>query len=197
MVSAVFDVVRWLCHRILEILGWTFAGDVPDIPKMVIIGAPHTTNWDFILFLGALYHWDLEVRFLAKHTLFRWPLGAVFTALGGIPVDSAGAGGVVRQVQQTFESEERMVLVIAPEGTRMAAPVWKTGFIEIAERTGVPVVPAGVDYPTRTITIGSPLDPSTARGDLMDQLREFYADKEGMRQDFKGPVRLAGESDGL
>ena len=184
--------MKWLSHRVLTALGWEFLGEVPDVPKMVIIGAPHTSNWDFFLFLAALHHYRLSVNYLGKHTLFRWPFGFLFRRLGGIPVDRSRAGGVVGQVKQEFDQADQMILVLAPEGTRKAAPQWKSGFLEIATAAQVPIVLAGVNYPSKTVTIG-PHYEATAMG-LMDAVRAFYADKVGRHPQGKGPVALRTES---
>lgn len=186
--------MRWLSHRIATLLGWKIEGVVPDIPKMVIIGAPHTSNWDFFLFLATIHHFDIRVRFLGKHSLFRWPFGWMFRKVGGIPVDRTRAGGIVRQVEAAFDERERMILVIAPEGTRRAASAWKSGFVEIAERVGIPVVFAGVDGPNKVLTISRPEPVGSDRGQFMDRVRAFYADKPGINPKGKGPVRLAREA---
>lgn len=174
-------------------MGWTFSGEIPPLPKMVVVGAPHTSNWDFLLFLAALHAYRVRVRFLGKHTLFRWPLGYVFRGVGGIPVDRSRPGGIVGQVMDAFAASDRMILVIAPEGTRSTAPRWKTGFLEIAERAEVPVVPAGIDAGTKTITIGPTLEVGPDRSRLMDRLRSFYQGMTGVRPHHQGPVRLVGE----
>lgn len=191
--SGTIPGVKWLSYRVLKALGWRFEGVVPDVPKMVIVGAPHTTNWDFILFLAALYHFDLKVKFLAKHTLFRWPFGALFRRWGGIPVDRARARGIVDQVKEAFDAAREMILVVAPEGTRSAAPRWKSGFFEIAERVGVPVVPAGVDGANKVVTMGEAQPLGLTRDELMDRLRDFFEGQNGIRPQNAGPVRLAGE----
>jgi 1-acyl-sn-glycerol-3-phosphate acyltransferase len=185
--------MRWLSYRVFKGLGWRIEGVIPDLPKMVIIGAPHTSNWDFFLFLAVIHHFHLKVRFLGKHTLFRWPFGFMFRAVGGIPVDRNRSGGIIGQVKREFDSEVRMTLVIAPEGTRSAAPQWKSGFVKIAEELHVPVVPAGVDSASKTVTIGPPLTVDGDRKGFMDRLRAFYADKNGVDPSGKGPVRLARE----
>ena len=176
----------------MSALGWQFVGDVPDVPKMVVIGAPHTSNWDFFLFLGTLHHLRLKVAFLGKHTLFRWPFGLLFRRLGGIPVDRSRAGGVVGQVKRAFDDADEMILVLAPEGTRKAAPRWKSGFLEIATAAEVPIVLAGVDYENKTVTIGPHFDPESLG--LMDSIRHFYSDKTGHHPHGKGPVVLRSES---
>lgn len=186
--------MRWLSYRFLRWLGWRIEGEIPDIPKMVIIGAPHTSNWDFILFLAALHHFRIRVWFLAKHSLFRRPFGWMFRKVGGIPVNRSGPGGIVRQVEAAFDERDEMILVIAPEGTRRAAPQWRSGFVEIAEGADIPVVFAGVDGTNKVLTISQPEVVGRDRLDLMDRARAFFADKDGINPKGKGPVRLARET---
>lgn len=186
--------MRWLSYQIATALGWKIRGELPDEPKMVIVGAPHTSNWDFFLFLAALHHLDFTARFLGKSSLFRWPFAFMFRKVGGIPVDRSGPGGLVGQVEAAFEAEDEMILVIAPEGTRSAAPRWKSGFVEIAESAGVPVVLAGVDGINRVVTIGPALRVGDDRRAFMDRVRAFYADQPGINPEGKGPVRLGEES---
>jgi len=185
--------MRWLSHLLATALGWRFEGIVPDEPKMVVLGAPHTTNWDFFLFLATLHHFGLRVRYLAKRSLFRWPFGWFFRATGGVPVDRRQPGGVVAQVEQAFAEEDRMILVVAPEGTRGKAAHWKSGFVEIAERVGIPVVPAGVDGVGKRVIIGDPVRVGGDRSEVMGRLRAFYEGKSGVRPELATPVVLAEE----
>lgn len=185
--------MKWLAYRYLKLRGWSFEGQLPDVPKMIVIGAPHTSNWDFILFLGALHHFRIKVTYIGKHTLFRWPFGWLFRALGGIPVDRSKPGGLVRQVVDAMETADRMVLVIAPEGTRKAAPYWKSGFLKIADVTGVPIVLAAVDSSKKRLVIGPAVSFDGDTKSFMDAAREFYADKEGLHPELKGPVGVRGE----
>lgn len=186
--------MKWLSYRVLTALGWRFEGALPDVPKMVIVGAPHTSNWDFFLFLAALHHFDMKVKFLGKHTLFRRPFGWLFRHWGGIPVNRQRAAGVVDQVKRAFDEADEMILVIAPEGTRGPARVWKSGFFEIAERVGVPVVPAGVDGAGKVVTMGPVQPVGLGREELMDRLRVFFEGKDGIRPHNAGLVRLTGET---
>jgi 1-acyl-sn-glycerol-3-phosphate acyltransferase len=185
--------MRWLSYRVMRWLGWEIVGDLPDVPKMVIVGAPHTSNWDFFLFLGTIQHFDIKVNFLGKASLFRWPFGAMFRKVGGIPVHRATSGGLVGQVKAAFDGAEQMILVVAPEGTRKAAPHWKSGFVEIAAGAMVPVVIAGVDGAKRVLTVSPPFDANRDRSLFMDDVRAFLSDKDGLRPEGKGPVRLDGE----
>ena len=185
--------MKWLSHRIATLMGWSFQGQIPPLSKMVVIGAPHTSNWDFFLFLAALHAYRIRVKFLAKHTLFRWPFGYLFRAVGGIPVARSRPGGIVGQVTDAFAASDQMILVIAPEGTRSAVPGWKSGFLEIAGRLGLQVVPAGVDADTKTITVGPALEVGTDRTRFMERLRGFYEGMTGLRPHLQSPVRLIDE----
>lgn len=160
---------------------------------MIIVGAPHTSNWDFVLFLATLRHYGMKVRFLGKHTLFRPPFGWFFERLGGIPVDRSKTTGIVGQVAQAFDAAAQMILVIAPEGTRKAAPSWKSGFLAMAEESNVPVVLAGVDYPRRTVSLSEAIDVDGDVAAFMDIARDFYRGKRGLHPDLETPVAVEEE----
>lgn len=179
---------KWLASR-----GWKFIGVMPELDKMIIIGAPHTSNWDFIVYLAAIRHWQISPRFVGKRTLFRRPFGGLFRRLGGIPVDRSGPWGMVGQVAELFEASEQMILVVAPEGTRTAAPYWKSGFVRIAAEARVPIVPARIDFPRKRVELGSPIDFEGDERALMDRLRVFYEVSKGKDGRGKGPVRLKDE----
>jgi 1-acyl-sn-glycerol-3-phosphate acyltransferase len=188
--------VKRLAYAWARLTGWNFAGALPDEPKFIVIGAHHTSNWDFVVFLAALRHFDIRARFLGKHTLFRWPFGSFFERLGGIPVDRSKVGGIVAQVARKFEAKDEMVLVLAPEGTRKAERWWKSGFLKIAEATNVPVVPAAIDYPTKTVTVGDAIYFEGDTKDFMDRTRFFYADKRGRYPEMETPAVLRHELKG-
>lgn len=185
--------MKWLAKKWLELRGWTFAGGPPNDPRYIIVGAPHTSNWDFVIFLGAIQHFDIRPRYLGKHTLFRGPFGWLFRRWGGIPVDRTRSSGIIEQVEKEFASNEEFALVIAPEGTRKAAPYWKSGFVKIAEATGAPIVPARIEYEKRVLTLGEPIHHNGSVEDLMDELRLFFRDASGKIRSGEGPIRLREE----
>jgi 1-acyl-sn-glycerol-3-phosphate acyltransferase len=187
--------VTWLADKLLQLRGWRFTGELPDLPKLIVIGAPHTSNWDFIIFLGALHHFRMKASFIGKHTLFRWPFGYFFRWLGGIPVDRAKPGGLVQQVVDAIKQSDRMILVMAPEGTRKPAPYWKSGFLQIAALAEIPIVLGYVDYPNRLAGMGSLLSFDGDASRFMDEARKFYVDKEGLHREGKGPVMVREEVD--
>lgn len=182
--------MRWLAHRYLRLRGWTFLGALPDAPKMIVIGAPHTSNWDFVVYLAALHHFRLKANYIGKHTLFRWPFGYLFRYLGGIPVDRSKPEGIVCQVTEAFSAADEMTLVVAPEGTRKAASYWKSGFLTIAEMADVPVMLAALDFARREVTIGPLIDYTGDTSAFMEEARSFYDDKVGLYPEGKGPVRV-------
>ena len=182
-----------LTHRLLTARGWTFEGTRPEALKLLAIGAPHTSNWDFVAFLGAMAHFDLRANVLIKDSAFVGPLGPLLRSLGGIPVDRSGAQGLVDRTVEAYRKAKELVLVLAPEGTRSNAEHWRSGFHRIASEAAVPILPAWVDYPSRRIGF-EPLMAATAdlRGD-MDRLREVYRSKMGRHPERMKPVRLAAE----
>ena len=167
-------MVRQALIALYRLSGWRADGELPPIPRFVIIGASHTSNWDFLVFLGTVSALGRHVRFIAKESLFRWPLGGFMRALGGVPVDRSSPQDLVSQIAAEFDAHEEFVLVIAPEGTRSRTTRWKTGFYQIALRARVPIVCAGPDYPSRRGVIGPLIQPTgNYAADLKPALRFF------------------------
>ena len=147
-------VLRVLGRWLLAALGWKVEGEVPDLPKLVIGVAPHTSNWDFVVGVAAMFALDLRIEFLGKHTLFRGPLGAFMRWIGGIPVDRSNPQGVVDEAIAAFGRVDQRLLAIAPQGTRKRGARFKSGFLRIAHGAGVPVVLAALDYGARCVRFG-------------------------------------------
>jgi len=167
--------LRALGRAGLGLLRWNIEGEIPDLPRFVLIMAPHTSNWDFVVALLADLALDMEASWMGKHTIFRGPFGRWLRGLGGIPVVRHAAHNVVTQMVAEFSRRERMVLGIAPEGTRKRVQRWKSGYWFIARAAGVPILPAGLDFGRRAIVIG-PLRHTT--GSLEDDeaaLQAFFA----------------------
>ena len=133
---------------------WTLSGEPPKSRRCVIIGAPHTSNWDFIFFLGTTHAFGLRPAFMGKDSLFRWPLGRFMREMGGVPVIRSSSQNYVDQIVAEFGRREDMMLVVAPEGTRKGAERWKSGFYHIARGAGVPIVLAWVDQASRRGGLG-------------------------------------------
>jgi 1-acyl-sn-glycerol-3-phosphate acyltransferase len=156
----------------MGIRGWRVEGGIPDIPKMVLIVAPHTSNWDFLTGLWVKLAMRLGARFVGKHTLFRGPVGVFMRWLGGVPVDRSAAAGFVEETARAVLESERMTVVVAPEGTRKRTDRWKSGFYRIATTAGVPIVLAGFDYPRKVILFGPLFQPT---GDYEKDLAELQS----------------------
>jgi 1-acyl-sn-glycerol-3-phosphate acyltransferase len=166
----------------LGLAGWRFEGEVPDIPKIVIAVAPHTSNWDFVVGMLAMFALDLDLSFLAKHTLFRNRVSASFFRwLGGIPVDRTAAHGVVGDAVQAFERADRKLLVVAPEGTRKHVEHFKPGFLHIARGAHVPVLFATLDYGRKVVRLGPWFEPGEDVEVERKRCEEFYADVRGFK----------------
>lgn len=166
----------------LGVAGWRFDGGIPDVSRAVLIVAPHTSNWDFLLGVAAMYALGLRVAFLGKHTLFSWPLGSLMRWLGGIPVDRRSSGGIVEETVGLFEKRSQLILALAPEGTRSNVERWKTGFYFVALKARVPIVPVAFDYPHRLIRIGGKFEPTGNLESDLEILRSFFSGVERLRE---------------
>lgn len=182
-------ISRWY----LLLRGWRFIGPPPDVPKAVIVAAPHTSNWDFLVFLAIARHFRIKVGFLGKDTLFKGPLGVLMRRWGGIPVDRSRPRAMVESVAQHFNTHDSVLLVITPEGTRGKAKVWKSGFWRIADALDVPVFMGFVDASTKTAGFGPARNIDGDPHGWMDAARLFYSDKVGLKPSRHGPISLASE----
>ncbi len=170
-------VLQALGRLVLRLAGWRFQGDVPHIPKFVIIVAPHTSNWDFVVGVFAMFAKDLRVHWLGKDTLFRMPMNRPLRWLGGRPVKRDVPEGVVREVAATIVAESEFLLALAPEGTRKRVTEWRSGFYRVAESAHVPIVPVWLDYGRREIGIGAPLLPTGDLAGDLARLRALYSSR--------------------
>jgi 1-acyl-sn-glycerol-3-phosphate acyltransferase len=178
----------WACSR------WTLAGDsAPDGPS-VLIGAPHTSNWDFVLMLGIAWRHGIDIRWLGKKSLFNGWRGPIMRALGGIPVDRDDPSRVVTEVVERIRAREVFGLVVTPDGTRGSNEYWKSGFYRIARETGMPVTLGFVDRTTMTTGLGPTFELTGDVAADMDRIRAFYADKAGVRPELRTEPRLRDET---
>ena len=166
--------------------GWRVAGPPPDVPKAVIIGGPHTSNWDGIFTLAAMVSLSLDARVMIKDSAFRGPLGWLLRWLGAMPIDRNSPKDVVQQTVDQFVSHERMVIIVAPEGTRDGASQWKSGFWRIAKGAGVPVIVASADYRKKEIAFPALVMPGDDMAADMATILECYRGVEP-----RHPARLS------
>lgn len=187
-----------MLRRILARLYWTFSRwtlrsePAPTRPT-VLIGAPHTSNWDFVLMLAIAWRLGIPVRWLGKASLFAGWRGPIMRALGGIPVQRDDAARVVDEVVERVHAGEVFGLVVTPDGTRGGNEYWKSGFYRIARATGMPVTLGYVDRTTMTTGLGPTIDLTGDVAGDMDRIRAFYADKAGLRPERRTEPRLQNE----
>jgi 1-acyl-sn-glycerol-3-phosphate acyltransferase len=178
------------CRWILRACGWTVVFRWPPVPKCVVIFYPHTSNWDFVWGVLAYLSLGWPVKWCAKDDWFRWPLGILARALGGIPVNRRVRTGVVEQLKREYDSAQELYVAITPEGTRSRTDHWKSGFYHLALATGTPVGLAFIDRPSRRIGIDTYIALSGSEAEDLATLRAFYADKRGVRPQLQGEIRF-------
>lgn len=173
-------LARWL----FKIAGWRVVGAVPHLPKAIWVIAPHTTNLDFLLGLGARPTLGIWIEYLAKSSLFTWYAGWLFRALGGKPVYRDKSHNLVDAMAAVFNRHEQLHIAIAPEGTRSNVSKLKTGFYYIALKAGVPIIPVGFDWPRKLIILGNPLHPTGNYATDMVPFYQFFAQVQGGKKDW-------------
>ncbi len=176
---AIGTLSRWTRGALLAFYrqqGWRAVGSPPAHGRYVIIAAPHTSNWDFVYFLGLVEELGIDVSFMAKDSLFRWPMGGFMRDMGGIAVNRTGRHDMVGAMVAEFAHRDRFALTIAPEGTRSKVRGWRSGFYHIALGAGVPIVVGMMDYRTRTGGLGAEIMPTgDYRADIA-RIAEAYRD---------------------
>ena len=153
-------VVQWALSTFFRLQGWKVEGTAPIPRKFVIIAAPHTSNWDFVYFVGGAKALNLKLSFIGKASLFAWPFGRMMRDLGGIPVDRERSKDMVGAMVAEFAQRDEFMLTIAPEGTRGKAGQWKTGFYHIALGASVPMVCGMMDYQKKVVSLGQAIMPT-------------------------------------
>ena len=185
--------MRWLAYRYVRLRGWVIEGSVPDVPQFVIIGGPHTSNWDFVMFLAVIHHLGVRPKVLGKHTLVKGPFGGMMRRWGVIPVRRDVPENTVERVKEEFAANDHMMLVIAPEGTRTKADHWRSGFYKITLGADVPLLMAALDGPTKRVKVSPPMKLTGDVGTDMDRIREFFDGWQGIKPGHGSPVRLRNE----
>ena len=166
-----------LANFLFRLYGWQVQGALPNLPKIVIIGAPHTSNWDFPLTMTLIFYLGVRFSWMAKKEFFVAPVAGLWRWLGGVPIDRQAANGVVGQMVEAIQQRAKIVVAIAPEGTRSKVARWRTGFYHIAYNAGIPIVPILVDYGRKILTITEPFIPT---GDVEADLPLLQARYEGI-----------------
>lgn len=163
-------IVAWFMRQ-----GWTVEGRAPEPRKFVVIAAPHTSNWDFVYFIGAADQLNLDLSFVGKKSLFRWPFARLMRDMGGIPVDRTKSTNYVDTMVREFARREEFMLTIAPEGTRGRTSGWRSGFYHIALGAGVPLVCGFMDYRRKAVGLGMTFWPTGDYEADLKTLFDYYA----------------------
>ena len=175
------------------IFGWKVKAELPDTQKYVIVGAPHTSNWDFPFGLAMFFTLKIKLSWMAKETLFRPPFRSVLKALGGVAINRNNKHGVVDQMAEKFEQSEYLIIGLAANGTRKKTQYWKSGFYWIAYKAKVPIVFCYLDYKKKYAHIGLTINPSGNIKHDMEKIREFYQGVEGKIPENADNIRLKEE----
>ena len=183
-------MLKTISYAILRSIGWKVESKRPENKKYLIIGAFHTSNWDLILTLLLLSAMNLRFNWVGKHTLFRWPFGYFFKAIGGIPVNRTIHTGFIQKIANLYKHSDELVIAMSPEGTRSKTEVWKTGFYYIALEANIPIVLAYVDYPKKEIGIGMHFTPSGDIHQDLEIIKAFYKTKQGKYPEKQGDIKI-------
>ncbi len=166
--------MRWFSIFFLKMSGWRTEGKLPSFPKFVLVAAPHTSNWDLPYALFVIFVLRAKIYWLGKDAVFRMPFKRFFTWIGGLPVDRTQSSDTVSQLIKMFHENERLILAIAPAGTRKKVEKWKTGFYHAAMGANVPMVLGFLDYRRRVGGIGPVIWPTGDFESDMKTIRTFY-----------------------
>lgn len=170
---------RWLGVTVLKILGWRIEGKIPNLKRLIVIGAPHTSNWDFVLAMGTILGLNLRMRWMAKHTIFKPGITWFMEWLGGIPTDRNTPRMVVDHVARLAEKENGVIIGLTPEGTRKKVEKWKTGFLRIAKALDCPILMVGLHFPNKIITLGEVFYPSGDNDSDLINIKNYYEQFRG------------------
>ncbi len=175
-ISLMSRLVRKLLVWFYKINGWTATGEVPTERRFVLVAAPHTSNWDFLYFIGLTEDLGIMPHFMGKKSLFRWPIRKFMFDMGGVSVDRGSKQNYVEQMIEEFGKRKEFMLTIAPEGTRGGVKAWKTGFYHIAMGANVPIVLGMMDYSRKTGGLGPAIWPTGDYAADMEKVKAQYAD---------------------
>jgi 1-acyl-sn-glycerol-3-phosphate acyltransferase len=173
------EVSAWLCRAYMSMVGWKMRGDWPELPKVILLAAPHTSNWDGLLMLATAGAYRLKLKWMGKKSLVKGPFGGIMRALGVVPVDRDAKNGLVGSVSEAIARANDIILAIAPEGSRARVEEWKKGFYLIAHAAKVPIVFSVLDFKTKIVTISGWLMPSGDFDADWPLIRSHYAKAEG------------------
>lgn len=183
-------MLRPLAKLLLRLGGWTAVGGHPDIPKAVIIAAPHTSNWDGIWAIIYKFSIGIDIHFFAKHTLFRFPFRRILRSFGAQSLDRSRPGSAVAEVVAEFRRSETYYFGLAPEGTRSLKPGWKSGFYRLATEAGVPVILGFLDYREKRLGLGPVMTLTGDQDTDLAAISAFYDNVTGRWPEKTSPIEF-------
>lgn len=192
--SLLTRLVRSALLALYRSQGWNLDLWQAQSRKFIIVGAPHTTNWDFLFFMGATDELGIRPAFMGKHSLFRWPMTRFMREMGGVPIVRSSRNNYVDQMIEVFNARDELMLVVAPEGTRGGATKWKSGFYHIALGAGVPIVPAWVDHKVKRGGLGPEIALTGDKAVDFARIRAWFEEK--MPGNPRWDAITAGATDG-
>lgn len=177
------EFIRWICIAYLKLSGWTLRGDWPDLPKAVLLAAPHTSNWDGLNMLATAGYYRVKLTWMGKESLSDSVFGPLLIRMGLLPVNRSGGLDLVDAAARAIAESEAMILAVAPEGTRSTATKWKSGYYHIARRGGVPIIFSVLDYGTKTVRISGMMEPTGDYDADRTLIRNHYRNATGKHPD--------------
>ncbi|GBD86791.1 acyltransferase [bacterium BMS3Abin03] len=183
-------MLKFIAKFILKLFGWKVKGKLPELKKYVLIGAPHTSNWDFPLALFGALGLGLRFKWFAKHSIFKGPMGLILKFYGGIPVNRSVHSSLIDRMIEIFNSKDEFVLGIMPEGTRSKTKYWKSGFYHIAIGAKVPIAFSFMDYGTKQVGIDGYFVPVGNLEKDMQTIKNFYKNIKGKRPEKQSEVKI-------
>ena len=171
---------------IFRVLGWKFEGELPNEPKLIVAGAPHTSNWDFLIALAVILSFGVKMSVLMKKEAFFWPISKVWNWFGFIPVDRNASTGLVGEAVKHFDSHSKLWVGVTPEGTRSKTKQWKTGFLRIAHQAKVPILLMSIDYPSKTWRFGRVIQTSGDHDKDLAEIQEYFSAFTGRKPHRQG-----------
>lgn len=174
---------QWFGRTVLDVFGWRVVGELPNLERVLVIGAPHTSNWDFVYAMAAILGLNLKLRWLGKHTIFKFGVTWFMNWLGGIPVNRSKPESIVDNVARLVERDKGIIIGMAPEGTRKKVEKWKTGFLRISKALDCPLFLVGLDFPNKLIVLDKLFYPTGDNDADIATLKAFYGKYTGKYPD--------------
>tara|TARA_Y100001936_G_scaffold244155_1_gene284086 strand:+ start:1809 stop:2399 length:591 start_codon:yes stop_codon:yes gene_type:complete len=178
------QISQWIGRAVLKSMGWKVAGSIPNEKRILIVAAPHTSNWDFVIGMGALLGLNAKIRWIGKHTLFKPGISWFFRWLGGIPVNRKNPASLIEDVSNMIKKDRGLMIGVAPEGTRKKINRWKTGFLRIAKTTQSKILFISIDAPSKTIKIANTLfTPTEDKENDLEFVKSYFRNFKGINPD--------------